>query len=188
MLSDPDRRRKYDLYGIADDQGFKYVARMLFMRVVQRRLIASCFACCNRNFDEAFRSAREGVEDSLLNWIGLAVVLAVGIIPIVVMQRNRTKPVKKRREVALVGCKRWRTAELTTIAMLPRYYLRRSEASQEIGSRPLRTIPSGSDSRRNASSTWMTPHVSNFPLHACFRAVIANLLFFRRMVDAVHHD
>lgn len=42
------------------------------------------------------------MEDSLLNWVGLVAVLAVGIIPIVVMQRNRTKPLKKRREVD--GC------------------------------------------------------------------------------------
>ncbi|KAJ0400103.1 hypothetical protein ATCC90586_005124 [Pythium insidiosum] len=73
VLSDPDRREKYDLYGIADEQGFK-------------------------NFDDAFRFAHDGVEDSWANWIGLVAVLAVGIIPIVVMQRNRVKPVKKRRE------------------------------------------------------------------------------------------
>jgi hypothetical protein len=52
-----------------------------------------------RNFDEAARFAEDGVEDSLMNWVGLVAVLAVGIIPIVVMQRNRTKPLKKRREV-----------------------------------------------------------------------------------------
>ncbi|KUF97116.1 hypothetical protein AM588_10009274 [Phytophthora nicotianae] len=51
------------------------------------------------NFDEAARFAEEGVEDSLANWVGLVAVLALGIIPIVVMQRNRTKPLKKRREV-----------------------------------------------------------------------------------------
>ncbi|KAG2764515.1 hypothetical protein PC129_g3219 [Phytophthora cactorum] len=73
VLSDPERREKYDVYGIADDQGFE-------------------------NFDEAARFAEDGVEDSLMNWVGLVAVLAVGIIPIVVMQRNRTKPLKKRRE------------------------------------------------------------------------------------------
>lgn len=26
VLSDPERREKYDVYGIADDQGFAYVA------------------------------------------------------------------------------------------------------------------------------------------------------------------
>lgn len=74
VLSDPERREKYDAYGIADDQGFE-------------------------NFDEATRFAEDGVEDSLMNWVGLVAVLAVGVIPIVVMQRNRTKPLKKRREV-----------------------------------------------------------------------------------------
>lgn len=34
-----------------------------------------------------------------MNWVGLVAVLAVGVIPIVIMQRNRTKPLKKRREV-----------------------------------------------------------------------------------------
>ncbi|POM60775.1 DnaJ domain containing hypothetical protein [Phytophthora palmivora] len=77
VLSDPERREKYDVYGIADEQGFA-------------------------NFDEATRFAEDGVEDSLLNWVGLVAVLAVGVIPIVIMQRNRTKPLKKRREV--VGC------------------------------------------------------------------------------------
>ncbi|KAG1712979.1 hypothetical protein DVH05_000709 [Phytophthora capsici] len=72
VLSDPERREKYDAYGIADDQGFE-------------------------NFDEATRFAEDGVEDSLMNWVGLVAVLAVGVIPIVVMQRNRTKPLKKRR-------------------------------------------------------------------------------------------
>ncbi|KAL4155949.1 hypothetical protein PRNP1_008049 [Phytophthora ramorum] len=73
VLSDPERREKYDVYGIADDEGFA-------------------------NFDEAARFASDGVEDSLMNWVGLVAVLAVGIIPIVIMQRNRTKPLKKRRE------------------------------------------------------------------------------------------
>lgn len=53
-----------------------------------------------RNFDEALRFSHEGVEDSLVNWLGLVAILAVGVVPIVVMQRNRTKPVKKRREVS----------------------------------------------------------------------------------------
>lgn len=53
----------------------------------------------NRNFDEALRFSHEGVEDSLMNWLGLVAILAIGIVPIVVMQRNRTKPLKKRREV-----------------------------------------------------------------------------------------
>lgn len=52
-----------------------------------------------RNFDEALRFSHEGVEDSLVNWLGLVAILAIGVVPIVVMQRNRTKPVKKRREV-----------------------------------------------------------------------------------------
>lgn len=52
-----------------------------------------------RNFDEALRFSHEGVEDSLVNWLGLVAILAVGIVPILIMQRNRTKPVKKRREV-----------------------------------------------------------------------------------------
>lgn len=56
-------------------------------------------AAVRRNFDEAFRYSHEGVEDSVTNWLGLVAVLAVGVVPIVVMQRNRTKPVKKRREV-----------------------------------------------------------------------------------------
>lgn len=56
----------------------------------------------NRNFDEALRFSHEGVEDSLVNWLGLVVILAIGVVPIVVMQRNRTKPLKKRREV--FGC------------------------------------------------------------------------------------
>ncbi|KAF1315256.1 5-formyltetrahydrofolate cyclo-ligase, partial [Globisporangium splendens] len=73
VLSDPARREKYDLYGIADEQEFK-------------------------NFDEALRFSHEGVEDSLLNWLGLVAILAIGIVPIVIMQRNRTKPLKKRRE------------------------------------------------------------------------------------------
>ncbi|TMW60956.1 hypothetical protein Poli38472_000998 [Pythium oligandrum] len=73
VLSDPERREKYDLYGIADEQGFK-------------------------NFDEAFRFAHDGVDDSWANWLGLVAVLALGVIPIIVMQRNRTKPLKKRRE------------------------------------------------------------------------------------------
>uniref|UniRef100_K3W867 5-formyltetrahydrofolate cyclo-ligase n=1 Tax=Globisporangium ultimum (strain ATCC 200006 / CBS 805.95 / DAOM BR144) TaxID=431595 RepID=K3W867_GLOUD len=72
VLSDPARREKYDLYGIADEQEFK-------------------------NFDEALRFSHEGVEDSLLNWLGLVAILAIGIVPIVIMQRNRTKPLKKRR-------------------------------------------------------------------------------------------
>ncbi|GMF39529.1 unnamed protein product [Phytophthora fragariaefolia] len=54
------------------------------------------------NFDEAARFASDGVEDSLMNWVGLVAVLAVGVVPIVIMQRNRTKPLKKRREVD--GC------------------------------------------------------------------------------------
>lgn len=53
-----------------------------------------------RNFDEALRFSHEGVEDSLVNWLGLVAILAIGVVPIVVMQRNRTKPVKKRREVS----------------------------------------------------------------------------------------
>ncbi|TYZ64169.1 hypothetical protein PybrP1_006316 [[Pythium] brassicae (nom. inval.)] len=73
VLSDPARREKYDVYGIADEQGFK-------------------------NFDEALRFSHEGVEDSLVNWLGLVAILAVGIVPILIMQRNRTKPLKKRRE------------------------------------------------------------------------------------------
>ncbi|KAF1313685.1 5-formyltetrahydrofolate cyclo-ligase, partial [Globisporangium splendens] len=73
VLSDPARREKYDLYGIADEQEFK-------------------------NFDDALRFSHEGVEDSLLNWLGLVAILAIGIVPIVIMQRNRTKPLKKRRE------------------------------------------------------------------------------------------
>jgi DnaJ-class molecular chaperone len=28
VLSDPERREKYDLYGIADDQGFKYLTNI----------------------------------------------------------------------------------------------------------------------------------------------------------------
>ncbi|DAZ97761.1 TPA: hypothetical protein N0F65_009041 [Lagenidium giganteum] len=77
VLSDPDRRRKYDLYGIADEQGFK-------------------------NFDEAFRFAHDSVDaDSVWSWLGLLAVVAAGVLPIVIMQRNRTKPVKKRREALL---------------------------------------------------------------------------------------
>lgn len=34
-----------------------------------------------------------------MNWLGLFAILAAGIVPIVLMQRNRTKPLKKRREV-----------------------------------------------------------------------------------------
>lgn len=58
----------------------------------------SC-AFVNRNFDEALRFSQKGVEDSWMNWLGLFAILAAGIIPIVLMQRNRTKPLKKRREV-----------------------------------------------------------------------------------------
>jgi DnaJ-class molecular chaperone len=76
VLSDPERREKYDLYGIADDQGFK-------------------------NFDEAFKNAHDVVEDSWLNWVGLLLMLGAGIIPIFIAQRNRAKPAKKKREVFL---------------------------------------------------------------------------------------
>jgi hypothetical protein len=61
--------------------------------------VADADAGGRRNFDEAFRYSHEGVEDSMSNWLGLVAVIAVGVVPIVVMQRNRTKPVKKRREV-----------------------------------------------------------------------------------------
>lgn len=73
VLSDPERRRKYDLYGIADEQEFK-------------------------NFDEAYRYAHDSVDaDSIWSWVGLLAVVLLGVVPMIIMQRNRTKPVKKRR-------------------------------------------------------------------------------------------
>jgi hypothetical protein len=54
-----------------------------------------------RNFDEALRFAKDGVEDAWYNWLGLGAIVLMGVLPIVIMQRNRTKPLKKRREVHL---------------------------------------------------------------------------------------
>ncbi|CAH0474046.1 unnamed protein product [Peronospora belbahrii] len=74
VLSNSERRKKYDVYGTTgDDQDFQ-------------------------NFHEAVQFASDDVDESLLSWIGLVIVLPVGIISIVVMQRNRTKPLTKRRE------------------------------------------------------------------------------------------
>lgn len=107
VLSDPARREKYDVYGIADEQEFKYVSDAATRFGGNNNYDTESFfhAPC-RNFDEALRFSHEGVEDSLLNWLGLVAILAVGIVPIVVMQRNRTKPLKKRREVfpSIRGC------------------------------------------------------------------------------------
>lgn len=35
----------------------------------------------------------------MTNWLALGAMLVVGVLPIVIMQRNRTKPPKNRREV-----------------------------------------------------------------------------------------
>ncbi|ETV98581.1 hypothetical protein H310_08703 [Aphanomyces invadans] len=82
VLSDPARREKYDLYGIADDEGFK-------------------------NFDEAFRHARDSVEDTPLNWLILIFIVVVSVGPILYF-RFKTKPkaVNNARREALAAKKK----------------------------------------------------------------------------------
>ncbi|RHY79441.1 hypothetical protein DYB31_004369 [Aphanomyces astaci] len=76
VLSDPARREKYDLYGIADDEGFK-------------------------NFDEAFKHARDSVEDTPLNWIILIIIVSASVGPILYFKfKAKPKAVNNaRREV-----------------------------------------------------------------------------------------
>ncbi|OQR90884.1 hypothetical protein THRCLA_09161 [Thraustotheca clavata] len=80
VLSDPERREKYDLYGIADDQGFK-------------------------NFDEAFKSAHDSYEDTPLNWIALILICLMGIVPVFLIKSNKgkQKTVNNARREALLA-------------------------------------------------------------------------------------
>ncbi|KAG9398560.1 DnaJ sub C member 10 [Aphanomyces cochlioides] len=82
VLSDPARREKYDLYGIADDEGFK-------------------------NFDEAFKHAHDSVEDTPLNWFILITIVGLGIGPILYFKlKPKPKPVNNARREALAAKKK----------------------------------------------------------------------------------
>ncbi|OQR92514.1 hypothetical protein ACHHYP_03604 [Achlya hypogyna] len=79
VLSDPERREKYDLYGIADDQGFK-------------------------NFDEAYKSSHDSYEDTPLNWIALIVICLMGIVPVFLIKgKSKQKTVNNARKEALLA-------------------------------------------------------------------------------------
>ncbi|RHZ16273.1 hypothetical protein DYB37_004632 [Aphanomyces astaci] len=82
VLSDPARREKYDLYGIADDEGFK-------------------------NFDEAFKHARDSVEDTPLNWIILIIIVSASVGPILYFKfKAKPKAVNNARREALAAKKK----------------------------------------------------------------------------------
>ncbi|KAF0689730.1 Aste57867_18841 [Aphanomyces stellatus] len=82
VLSDPERREKYDLYGIADDEGFK-------------------------NFAEAFKHAHDSVEDTPLNWIILIGILCMSIGPILYLKfKPKPKLINNARREALAAKKK----------------------------------------------------------------------------------
>ncbi|EQC26359.1 hypothetical protein SDRG_15844 [Saprolegnia diclina VS20] len=85
VLSDPERREKYDLYGIADDQGFK-------------------------NFDEAYKSSHDSYEDTPLNTIALVVICLLGLVPILLIKaKGKPKTVNNARREALLATSKAKT-------------------------------------------------------------------------------
>ena len=95
VLSNTERREKYDLYGTVDDEDFKYVFPSLAYASSDHVWYYG------RSFNDAFANLKPEVEDTLVNSVLLLILCGTIVAPILysLMKPKAKRPVNRQRQV-----------------------------------------------------------------------------------------